>query len=277
MSLIIVEGNISAGKSTLTRDLASSLGYRVFLEPTSTNPYLADFYREPKKFALKMQVYLLRRRFHTYIEALKHVLETGQGAVLDRSIFSDWVFAEKNRLDGNIDVDGFFYYTSLRDQMLRDLPFPHVTLYLDVAAEECHKRIHGLRKRAAEVDSGIPLAYLQGLDGCYRSFLANMKAHGSEVISVPWAAFGSVEQVREAMQPTLEQAAPWNPDLLSVVSSEQLMQQRMRVRRGNKFLADHEDDDDMADLIGFDLEASNNAELQAVTRAPPSPIDDASQ
>jgi deoxyadenosine/deoxycytidine kinase len=34
--------------------------------------------------------------------------------VLDRSIFSDWVFAEKNRLDGNIDADGFFYYTKLR-------------------------------------------------------------------------------------------------------------------------------------------------------------------
>jgi deoxyadenosine/deoxycytidine kinase len=60
-SLVIIEGNISAGKSTLTRDLASALGYRVFLEPTTTNPYLADFYRDPKQFALKMQIYLLRR------------------------------------------------------------------------------------------------------------------------------------------------------------------------------------------------------------------------
>jgi deoxyadenosine/deoxycytidine kinase len=54
--LIIIEGNISAGKSTLTRELAEALNYRVFLEPTSTNPFLADFYRDPKKYALRMQV-----------------------------------------------------------------------------------------------------------------------------------------------------------------------------------------------------------------------------
>jgi deoxyadenosine/deoxycytidine kinase len=96
-------------------------------------------------------VYLLRRRFHTYVAALQHMLETGQGAVLDRSIFSDWVFAEKNRLDGNIDSEGFFYYSQLRDQMLEQMPFPHVTVYLDVPAQQCHERIHGMRKRAAEV------------------------------------------------------------------------------------------------------------------------------
>jgi NADH dehydrogenase (ubiquinone) 1 alpha subcomplex subunit 10 len=132
-SLVIIEGNISAGKSTLTRDLAAALGYRVFLEPTTTNPYLADFYRDPKRFALKMQIYLLRRwapkkclswrvrsggllpcccwwcvqmlfsltsgalfrRYRVYIAALKHIVSTGEGVVLDRSIFSDWVFAEK--------------------------------------------------------------------------------------------------------------------------------------------------------------------------------------
>ncbi len=76
--LIIIEGNISAGKSTLTRELAQALGYRVFLEPTSTNPFLADFYRDPKRYALRMQVYLLRRRFHTYVAAVQHMLETGQ-------------------------------------------------------------------------------------------------------------------------------------------------------------------------------------------------------
>lgn len=41
MSLVIVEGNISAGKSTLCRDLATILDYELYLEPTETNPYLA--------------------------------------------------------------------------------------------------------------------------------------------------------------------------------------------------------------------------------------------
>ena len=42
--LIILEGNISAGKTTLAKDLAKRLDIKVFLEPTLTNPYLELFY-----------------------------------------------------------------------------------------------------------------------------------------------------------------------------------------------------------------------------------------
>ena len=45
MHLVIIEGNISAGKSTLTTALEEQLGYRVFLEPTLSNPYLELFYK----------------------------------------------------------------------------------------------------------------------------------------------------------------------------------------------------------------------------------------
>ena len=38
--LIVVEGNISADKSTLCRALADELGYELFLEPMITNPYI---------------------------------------------------------------------------------------------------------------------------------------------------------------------------------------------------------------------------------------------
>ncbi len=125
MSLIIVEGNISAGKSSLCRSLAGLLGFELFLEPTVTNPFLAKFYKDPKKWALRMQIWLLKQRFRTYISAIRHIIATGKGAILDRSIYSDWVFAERNRLDGNISEEGFAYYQALRDQMLLQLPTPH--------------------------------------------------------------------------------------------------------------------------------------------------------
>jgi deoxyadenosine/deoxycytidine kinase len=43
-TVIILEGNISAGKTSLARDLGKLLDYHVFLEPTITNPYLEKFY-----------------------------------------------------------------------------------------------------------------------------------------------------------------------------------------------------------------------------------------
>lgn len=38
--LLIVEGNIGVGKTTLSQKLADRLSYRIFLEPTTENPYL---------------------------------------------------------------------------------------------------------------------------------------------------------------------------------------------------------------------------------------------
>ena len=75
--LVIVEGNIGVGKSTLACQLARQLDYRVFLEPTTKNPYLAKFYQDPKKYALKLQLWIFKQRFRTYIEATKHLVQTG--------------------------------------------------------------------------------------------------------------------------------------------------------------------------------------------------------
>lgn len=76
--LVIVEGSIGVGKSTLACQLARQLGYRVFLEPTAKNPYLPKFYRDPKKYALKLQLWIFRQRFKTYLDAAEHVLKCGE-------------------------------------------------------------------------------------------------------------------------------------------------------------------------------------------------------
>jgi NADH dehydrogenase (ubiquinone) 1 alpha subcomplex subunit 10 len=75
--LIILEGNIGVGKTTLACQLARKLDYKLFLEPTTKNPYLAKFYEDPKKYALKLQLWIFRQRFRMYIKAARHLLETG--------------------------------------------------------------------------------------------------------------------------------------------------------------------------------------------------------
>lgn len=92
-------GNISAGKSTLCRDLAAELGYTLFLEPVVTNPYLELYYENPVRYGLDMQLWLLRQRFIMYCRAIKALGQGGdndvKGVVLDRSLMSDVVFADK--------------------------------------------------------------------------------------------------------------------------------------------------------------------------------------
>eukprot|EP01112_Ceratiomyxa_fruticulosa_P017662 TRINITY_DN554_c0_g1_i2.p1 TRINITY_DN554_c0_g1~~TRINITY_DN554_c0_g1_i2.p1 ORF type:complete len:281 (+),score=53.82 TRINITY_DN554_c0_g1_i2:352-1194(+) len=223
--LIILEGNISAGKTTLSRDLANLLDYNVFLEPTITNPYLAQFYADPPKYALVMQLWLLKQRFRTFVSAIQHVISNGKGVILDRSVFSDWVFAEKNRRDGNITEEGFSEYLEIRNKLLSRLPIPQITIYLDVSPQECYRRVHSLRCRDVEV--GIPLAYLSGLDDCYKEFLQQMEVKGSKILRINWSNFGNSNNIAQLIKHEVQNLPPnWTDinDLTEFLQSDILVQ-----------------------------------------------------
>jgi hypothetical protein len=70
-----------------------------------------------------MQMWLLRQRFVMYARALRALLQdpsTGgaaaKGVVLDRSLMSDVVFADKNLADGNISPDGYAQVASTKGE-----------------------------------------------------------------------------------------------------------------------------------------------------------------
>ena len=49
---VAIEGPIGVGKTSLANLLAEKLGARKVLEDFEDNPFLADFYEEPERFAL---------------------------------------------------------------------------------------------------------------------------------------------------------------------------------------------------------------------------------
>eukprot|EP00947_MAST-08B_sp_MAST-8B-sp1_P001145 g1145.t1 len=198
--LVCVEGNISAGKSTLCRSLAEELRYELFLEPVQTNPFIELYYGDPKKYGLPMQMWLLKQRFLAYCLALRQTISSSapRGVILDRSIFSDVVFADKNRDDGNITAHGYHEYQELRQRLLALVPAPHCVVYLDASPKTCYDRVMSLRKR--ECESGIPLEYLQGLDTCYKAFVGAMaEIDGVAVRSFNWSPFGQASEVAESV------------------------------------------------------------------------------
>lgn len=200
--LIIIEGNISAGKSVLCSQLGKRLNCRTFIEPSLENPYLERFYADKKKWALTMQLYLLRIRFVTYVEALRLLFQEAdvnkqdyKGVILDRSIFSDVVFAEQNFSDGNISKEGMQYYWKVRDHMMEGLPYPDLCVYLDVDPDICLYRINKVRQR--ECESGISIEYLRGLQDKYQNLLKDLEKNKTKVICLNWNNFGDTDEIVE--------------------------------------------------------------------------------
>lgn len=200
MQMIIIEGNIGAGKSTLTTQLSEALGAKPFYEPVKTNPYLEKYYEDPKKYALPMQFYLMSNRFGLHQEGIEHIWKTGQSCIYDRSIYGDYIFAKRNWLDGNMSQLDFENYNKMRDVMLRSLMTPHVTLYLDSKPETCLRNIN-MRSRGCE--SGIPLEYLQGLDDLYRELIFELKQKGSQIVEIDWNEFRPVDYILERLEEQL--------------------------------------------------------------------------
>ncbi|XP_065053439.1 deoxyguanosine kinase-like isoform X2 [Rhopilema esculentum] len=186
--LIILEGNIAAGKSTLSKRLGEYFNYVIFEEPAPKNPYLAKFYKEPRKYALKLQLWLFEQRYLMYINGLKHILETGQGVVLDRSVYSDLVFTNVIFEDGNMSHNGYQYYLNVREKAMENIPAPFAAIYLNVSPKVCFDRIV---KRGREYEQTIPLDYLDRLGKEHEAVFSSVRENDMfPVISYDWSDFG---------------------------------------------------------------------------------------
>jgi deoxyadenosine/deoxycytidine kinase len=194
--LITLEGGIGAGKSFLTKQLSDLTGARAMFEPVEENPYLERFYKDPKRYALEMQFWLLARRFQMHQEAIQHIWKTGESVIMDRSLDGDWVFAKKNWLDGNIDDLGYENYLKHRDVMNRFLLVPHTVVWLNAQPETCQVRI-GTRGRDCE--KSIPIEYLRGLHHLHEELMHEMKQRGSKIVVLDWDKFQRPEDVAEKL------------------------------------------------------------------------------
>lgn len=74
-------------------------------------------------------------RFIQYVDALAHVLSTGQGVVLDRSVFSDYVFVEAMERAKFISAGAKSVYYDVRKNTIEELFKPHLIIYLDVPVD----------------------------------------------------------------------------------------------------------------------------------------------
>lgn len=69
------------------------------------------------------------------MDALAHVLSTGQGVVLDRSVFSDYVFVEAMNRANYISSGAKSVYYDVRKNTIEELLKPHLVIYLDVPVD----------------------------------------------------------------------------------------------------------------------------------------------
>lgn len=166
---IAIAGNIGAGKTELTHFLTRKYGLIPFFEPNDENPYLADFYKDMKRWAFRSQLFFLSRKFQ-----LHRQMEQVEGTLLqDRTLYEDaQIFAKNLYRQRFIDKRDWETYCSLYEGIAASLTPPDLMIYLKCPVRTLKERI---RMRGRQMEQDIPTAYLKRLNDLYEEWFKTYK------------------------------------------------------------------------------------------------------
>jgi deoxyadenosine/deoxycytidine kinase len=160
---IAIEGNIGAGKSTLTKLLCEDLNATGLFEQFADNPYLPEFYKNPEKNAFPLEVSFLAERFRQ----MKELFEKPD--IFKPCIISDFVF-EKSLIFARFTLaePEFLLFEKVFRLLQPATPKPDAVIYL-------HREIPSLReninRRGRSYELNISNDYLQNVTEGYIRFL----------------------------------------------------------------------------------------------------------
>lgn len=175
--LILVAGNIGAGKTSITERLGERLGWRTGYESVADNPYLADFYADMPAWSFHLQIFLLGHRSEQHIKAA----QSPDSAILDRSIYEDFhIFTRALRASDAINERDYEAYKSVYDLVISKLPQPDLLLFLRAPVDVLMERIQA---RGREMELGITIEYLSLLDSFYGEWIT--KVDICPVLTIP--------------------------------------------------------------------------------------------
>ncbi len=164
-TFLVVAGNMGVGKTELVTRLSQKLNWRPFYEPEKENPFLADFYKDMKRWAFPSQAFYLIRRFELHRE----IANFSGKAIQDRSIYEDAEIFAFN-LRRVMEEQEYQLYQMLYETLVSELPSPDLVLYLSGSVETLIQRIKG---RGRKFEDGISHEYLEQLNQLYEKWAEN--------------------------------------------------------------------------------------------------------
>jgi deoxyguanosine kinase len=161
LEYIAIDGVIGVGKTTLTRMLVERFKGKAIFEEVEENPFLADFYEDPKRFAFQTQLFFLLSRYRQQQEIPQREL-FHQVIVSDYTFWKDKIFAHLNLEDREL-----FLYEKVATLLERDVPRPDLVVYLKSTPE---RLMQNIKKRGRTFERNMSFEYIQSLNKAYNNF-----------------------------------------------------------------------------------------------------------
>jgi deoxyadenosine/deoxycytidine kinase len=170
---IAVEGNIGAGKTTLSQLLSQYYNAKLMLEEFAENPFLTKFYENPKQYAFPLELFFLAERFKQQQDLIK-TADLFQSVTISDYLFTKCLLFAKV----NLPEEEYRLYQKMFDVFQQQLTTPDVLIYLHAPVNKLQSNI---KKRNRKFEQSIPDEYLFKLQETYTSYI---KQHNIKTIFV---------------------------------------------------------------------------------------------
>lgn len=204
--LVVVEGPIGVGKTTLARKLAATVGAESVLEQADENPFLERFYKNPRAAAFPAQLYFLFQR-------ARQLQELRQGDMFAPVRIADYLL-DKDRLFARITLDDQEYalYEQVYGRLSLDAPRPDLVVFLQAPVDVLMERI---ARRGIRYEKHIEREYLEKLIDAYTRYFHQYTASPLLIVNAatidPASDSRDFDELFDAIRRTLRGRHYFNP------------------------------------------------------------------
>lgn len=178
---LVIEGNIGAGKTTLSNMLSKEFGTKLILEEFSDNPFLPLFYDNPERYAFSVELFFMMER-HKQLQ--QHLTQTSlfePGTIADYFFLKTLLFAQINLKD-----DEWRLFQRLFHSLNAGIPRPDLLVYLHRSPEDLRRNIV---HRGRDYEQSISLRYLETIQRGYLEYFKTVTDHPILIIDVEGVHF----------------------------------------------------------------------------------------
>ena len=158
---IAVEGSIGVGKTSLSKILSEKLKCKLVLEEFEENPFLAEFYKDPDRYAFQTQLFFLLSRY-------KQQIEFQQVDIFTKSIVSDYMFM-KDRIFASLNLNDkeMSLYNNVALILEKNMIHPDLIIFLQ---SDTDRLMSNIKNRGRNYEMTMDWNYIDALNQIYNEF-----------------------------------------------------------------------------------------------------------
>jgi deoxyguanosine kinase len=176
LQLIAIEGNIGAGKTTLSKMISNDFNAKLVLERFADNPFLPKFYEDQARYAFPLEMSFLADRYQQFMDDTSQFDLFKNFMVSDYDIFKSLIFAKVT-----LQKEEYNLYRKVFNFMYKEVRKPEIYLYL---YQNTERLLDNIKKRGRDYEQNIDPVYLEKINRGYLDFIKSHPNQNSIILDI---------------------------------------------------------------------------------------------